>query len=197
MLCFDLAIKAVKRGGVNSRKIRKFEMSKLIVVISLLLNIIGFFFVAYGYQQLSAGLPGFYVSRNIAELQGDANELLYGIGLILCGIAGLLGGATAAVLSLVFTKKKKAGVSRTDRIGPFEIGAANAFPFGSNSAGTRPGRSVCVPEARSSKIRPHPAALSASSCRSGFWSRVETRAYPASMASPVRKRPAGPFYPNG
>ena len=53
-----------------------------------------------------------------------------------------------------------------------------------------------APEAWSSKIRSHPASLSASSCNSGFWSRVETRAYPASMFSPVRKRPAGPLYPD-
>ncbi|NRQ27747.1 hypothetical protein XMG7_003230 [Aliiroseovarius sp. xm-g-7] len=61
-----------------------------------------------GYDQLSEGMPGFYLSRNIAELQGDANELLLGIGWLLGGIAVMLGGLTSAVLAVVFSSQSKA-----------------------------------------------------------------------------------------
>src|SRR5215469_6294394 len=47
-----------------------------------------------------------------------------------------------------------------------------------DSASFRPGRSSCAPLSLSVKMRWHPALLSASSCISRFWSRVDTRAYP-------------------
>src|SRR6516164_4772775 len=45
-----------------------------------------------------------------------------------------------------------------------------------------PGRSTCAPLSLSVKMRSHPTLLSASSCNSRFWSRVDTRAYPIRMA---------------
>ena len=76
------------------------------LLLSVLLCIISFFFVVDGYLQLSEGVPGFYYSRSIAELQGDANELLLGIGKMLCGIALLLGGAVASVFALTFAGRR-------------------------------------------------------------------------------------------
>ena len=50
-------------------------------------------------------------------------------------------------------------------------------PFRTNArAAASSGRSLCAPEAFSSKIFSHPAELSASSCKAEFWSWVETRA---------------------
>jgi MFS family permease len=54
-------------------------------------------------------------------------------------------------------------------------------------------RSRRAPDAFSVKTRSHPAAFSASSCRTGFWSWVETRAYPISMGTSQKSSQHGRF----
>jgi hypothetical protein len=46
-------------------------------------------------------------------------------------------------------------------------------------------RSRCAPLAFSVKMRSQPAAFSASVCNAGFWSSVETQAYPTCMTPPI------------
>jgi hypothetical protein len=83
-------------------------MKVFFVILSIVLCAGGSGVAGTGFQQLSEGMPGFYLSRNIAELQGDANELLLGIGWLLGGIAIILGGLTSAVLAVVFSSQSKA-----------------------------------------------------------------------------------------
>ncbi|WP_323009254.1 hypothetical protein [Paracoccus sp. (in: a-proteobacteria)] len=45
--------------------------------------------------QVQKGVPGFYVSRGIADLQADANQILLGIG-------WLIGGLASGVFALAF-----------------------------------------------------------------------------------------------
>lgn len=87
-------------------------MKTLFFIVSIVLCLVGASVAGAGYSQLFEGVPGFYLSRNIAELQSDANEILLGIGFLLSGIALILGGLTSAVLALAFGAQREIIVNR-------------------------------------------------------------------------------------
>ena len=60
------------------------------------LVIAGMLFALIGAVQVWEGIPGYYSSRGIGDLQADANE-------ILLGIAWLIGGLACGVFALAFT----------------------------------------------------------------------------------------------
>jgi len=66
------------------------------------LVIAGMLFGLIGAVQVWEGIPGYYSSRGIADLQADANA-------ILLGIAWLIGALTCGVFALVFTLPPRTG----------------------------------------------------------------------------------------
>ncbi|MTH62978.1 hypothetical protein [Paracoccus shanxieyensis] len=74
------------------------------ILIRYALVLVGVVLCGMGVAQVQEGLPGFYLTRNVAELQGDANE-------ILLGIAWLIGGMAAGVFALAFDSRPKVRVS--------------------------------------------------------------------------------------
>lgn len=65
------------------------------VVVRYGLVLLGVVLCCIGMVQVQEGLPGYYYSRGIAELQSDANALLL-------GIAWLLGGLASGIFALAF-----------------------------------------------------------------------------------------------
>lgn len=65
------------------------------VVVRYALVLLGLVLCGLGVVQVQEGMPGFYVSRGIADLQSDANQ-------ILLGIAWLIGGLASGVFALAF-----------------------------------------------------------------------------------------------
>lgn len=65
------------------------------VIVRYALVLLGVVMCCIGLVQMQEGLPGYYYSRGIAELQSDANALLL-------GIAWLIGGLASGVFALAF-----------------------------------------------------------------------------------------------
>ncbi len=81
-------------------------MNMILLLLTIILFIVGLVFTVIGYIQLDEGFPRWYGSRNIAELQGDANEVLLGIGWILTGIAALIASLVSSIFTALFWPKK-------------------------------------------------------------------------------------------
>lgn len=64
-------------------------------IVRYVLVLLGVVLCCLGLVQIQEGLPGYYYSRGIAELQSDANALLL-------GIAWLIGGLASGVFALAF-----------------------------------------------------------------------------------------------
>ena len=64
-------------------------------VIRYAFVLLGLVLCGLGAAQVQEGIPGFYMSRGIADLQSDANE-------ILLGIVWLIGGLASGVFALAF-----------------------------------------------------------------------------------------------
>ena len=71
----------------------------------------GMFFGLIGAVQVWQGVPGDYIPRGVAELQGDANA-------VLPGIAWLIGALACGIFALAFTPPLLTGAKHDAAPGP-------------------------------------------------------------------------------